>query len=222
MSATTPLEFPKKSHRKQVVLPVTSINFAEFMGIMMGDGGINNPWQATITVNAIADKTYASYIHDLCIDLFQIAPAIRKRKGRQALVISLASITVVDFLVSHGICRGNKLLQGLKIPNWILKNTEYHRACVRGLVDTDGCLFIHKHRVQGKQYQNIGLCFSSASPKLIQQVASIFEKYGIIPHIDKRGRNIYLYRESAVRKYLETFGTSNERIRSIYEIWRGG
>ncbi|MDP2594071.1 MAG: LAGLIDADG family homing endonuclease [bacterium] len=221
MSATASLKFPKKSHRKQVVLPAISPKLAEFMGIMMGDGGINNPWQATITVNAIADKAYASYVHDLCIDLFWIAPAVRKRNGRQALVISLASTTVVDFLVSRGLCRGNKLLQGLKIPSWILKSTRYHRACVRGLVDTDGCLFVHKHRVRGKQYQNIGLCFSSASPKLIQQVASVFEKYGIMPHIDKRGQNLYLYREAAVARYLEIFGTSNERIGSLYQKWRG-
>lgn len=203
------------------MLPPASPRLAEFIGIMMGDGGINNAWQATITVNAIADAAYAEHIRNLCLNLFGTAPAIRRRKTRQALVISLASTTVVDFLVSKGLCRGNKLDQGLSIPGWVLKDSEFQKSCVRGLVDTDGCLFIHAHSVGGKRYQNIGLCFSSASPRLLRQVAVIFEKNGIVPHIDKRGRNIYLYREAAVARYLEIFGTSNERIGSLYQKWRG-
>jgi intein/homing endonuclease len=216
------LAFPKKSHRKMVALPDDSPQLAEFIGIMMGDGGINNPWQATITLNAVADQAYADYISDMCIELFQVVPAVRKRKGRKALVISLASMTVVEFLVSKGIHKGNKLVQGLRIPDWILANPYFWRRCVRGLIDTDGCLFIHAHRVAGRQYSNIGLCFSSASPPLIQQVAALFEKSGIMPHIDRRGRNIYLYKKSAIANYLETFGTSNERIESLYRRWRGG
>jgi len=222
MADISSLKFPKRSHRKKVDLPIASPQLAEFMGIMIGDGGINNSWQVTITMNAISDKPYANYIYNLCIKLFGIAPAIRKRKNRQALVISLASTTVVDFLVARGLCRGNKLAQGLIIPRWILTNRKYKLACARGLIDTDGCLFIHKHKVGGKFYKNIGLCFTSHSPELIRQVSTIFEEFGIIPHSSTSGRNIYLYREDAVAKYLEIFGTSNERIGSLYQKWRGG
>lgn len=188
---------------------------------MLGDGGINNPWQANITMNSITDARYAHYVEALIFDLFHIRPAIRKRKGRDALVISAASTTLVDFLVEKGLPRGNKLQHGLCIPDWILKKSSYRRACVRGLIDTDGCLFVHSHKIAGKIYKNIGLCFTSYSPGMLRQVAAVFEQFGILPHIDTRGRNIYLYREDAVAKYLRVFGTSNERIRSVYEKWRG-
>lgn len=84
-------------------------------------------------------------------------------------------------------------------------------------MDTDGCLYIHKHSVSGKYYKNIGLCFCSYSPRLIEQAASLFEEFGIIPHISNQGRSIYLYKASAVARYLEVFGTSNERISSVYK-----
>ncbi len=87
-------------------------------------------------------------------------------------------------------------------------------------MDTDGCLYTHTHTVLGKRYVNIALCFCSASPMLIGQVAEIFEEFGIEPHIDISGRNVYLYSAKSVARYLETFGTSNERIRSKYEKWR--
>ena len=47
------LKYPKKSHRKQIKIPKESTRLAELMGIEFGDGGINNPWQLVITLNAL-------------------------------------------------------------------------------------------------------------------------------------------------------------------------
>ena len=214
------LEYPQKSHRKQVIMPKYSAQLAEFFGIMIGDGGINNPWQANITLNSIKDGQYAEYVSSLCKKLFSITPATRKRKTKNALVVSLASTSVVDFLVANGLIRGNKIKTGLRIPKWILGKPVYKKACVRGLIDTDGCMFVHVHKVADKIYRNIGLSFSSYSPELIFQVADTLAESGIIPHISKRGRDIYLYQENAVLEYLKIFGTSNERIGSVYKKWR--
>lgn len=188
---------------------------------MLGDGGIHNPWQATITVNAVADKTYAEYISALCERLFGFRPSVYKRKTREALVIRISSTSVADFLVKKGLVRGNKLRAGAIIPSWILKKKAYRIACVRGLVDTDGCLFIHKHTIGGRMYQNIGLTFTGYSRELLGQVAAIVEEIGVIPHITKRERDIYLYSAAAVARYLAVVGTSNSRIDSVYAKWRG-
>ena len=215
------MRYPKKSHRKIVRIPRRSKKLAEFIGIMLGDGGINNDWQANVSMNSVADAEYAIYVENLIVSLFGIYPAVRKRKERNTLVISMASTTVVDYLVSLGLPKGNKLKAGLKIPKWILGNPSYRVACVRGLVDTDGCLYIHSHSVGGNKYRNIGLSFSSYSPILIEQVAMLFEESGIMPHISGRGTDIHLYRVNAVDRYLTVFGTSSERLRSVYREWRG-
>ena len=215
------LKYPKKSHRKKVILPKYSTRLAEFFGIMIGDGGINNPWQANIGLNSIKDAQYAEYIAKLCYKLFRVRPVLKKRKTKNTLVITLSSTTIVDYLVENGLMRGNKLKQGLKIPDWILEKDSYRRACVRGLIDTDGCLFVHVHKSPvGKTYRNIGLSFVSYSPELIFQVADILSEHKIAPHITKRGRDIYLYQESAVFKYLQVFGSSNDRIKKVYHNWR--
>ena len=221
MADPATLSYPKKSHRKQVTLPQESAALAEFFGIMMGDGGINNQWQANITLNSVKDAQYAIYVQDLIGKLFGVAPRVMQRKGRNALVISIASTTIVDFLVERGLKRGDKLAQGLAIPEWIMTSPEWRKASVRGLVDTDGCLYIHKHFVEGKPYRNLGFTFCSYSSALIKQVAQIFEEFGIIAHISNQGRSIYLYKASAVAAYLEIFGTSNERILSVYREYGG-
>ena len=220
MADVNTLKYPKRSHRKNVALPKYSSQLAEFFGIMMGDGGINNLWQVTITLNSIKDAQYTPYVSGLCKKLFGIAPAIRKRKTRNALVISLASTSVVDFLAINGLIRGNKLKNGLKIPTWILDKKSYKMYGIRGLIDTDGCIFVHTHKVVGKIYNNIGLTFTSYSPALIFQAADILEEFGIVPHITKRKRDIYIYQADSVEKYLKIFGTSNNRIESVYKKWR--
>lgn len=214
------LKYPKKSHRKKVLLPKYSEQLAEFFGIMMGDGGINNSWQANITLNSVKDLSYSKYVFGLCLGLFRVKPALRKRKNMKALVISITSISIVDFLVQNGLPRGNKIKNGLQIPGWILKNDDYCRECVRGLIDTDGCLFIHIHKVKGKEYKNLGLSFTSYSKKVIIQVSEIFTRFSIKPHVTNKGRSIYLYSAEDVVKYLKVFDTSNERIENIYKKWR--
>ncbi len=220
MGSIKELKYPKKSHRKKVILPKYSEGLAEFYGIMMGDGGINNLWQATISVNSNKDAQYARYISVLCNRLFGVLPAIRKRKHTNTLVLALASTAIVDFLVACGLPRGNKLKAGLRIPKWILDNPKYCKACVRGLVDTDGCIYVHKHIVSGHLYRNIGLCFTSRSLELIFQVRDIFAEFDVMPHISTEGCDVYIYQAKGVLRYLKVFGTSNQRISSVYEKWR--
>ena len=220
MADLATLKFPQNSHRKKVVLPKHSTMLAEFFGIMIGDGGINNPWQANITLNSIKDKEYSKYVYNICNKLFRVFPAIRQRKNKNALIVSLAGTSIVDFLVDNGLIRGNKLKNGLKIPDWILTKKAYKVACVRGLVDTDGCIFVHTHKISGKEYRNISLSFASYSPKLISQVLDILAEFGILGHISKKGKEISLYQEGDIKRYLEIFGTSNDRIKSVYNKWR--
>lgn len=216
------LVYSNKSHRKMANLPRPSAELAEFVGIMLGDGGIHTPWQATISMNWLSDKEYAEYIVKLCIKLFTIKPSVYKRKTRNTAVIRLSNTNVVEYILKLGLHRGNKLKQGLSIPAWIMKKRSYKLACLRGLVDTDGCIYVHKHTIRGKEYKNIGLSFTSYSPELVGQVAEILAELKIMPHITSRQRDVYLYRADAVAKYLELVGTSNPRISSVYNSWKGG
>ncbi|HWO07422.1 MAG TPA: hypothetical protein VNM40_02450 [Candidatus Paceibacterota bacterium] len=145
MVRVTELAYPAKSHRKKVTIPTESTKLAEFFGIVIGDGSINNPWQANITLNAIADATYIEYVRNLTEELFGAKPRVMYRRATNATIIFLASTTIVDFLVKKGLARGNKLAQGLRIPDWILAVKAYKMACVRGLFDTDGCLILARN-----------------------------------------------------------------------------
>lgn len=213
------LKFPRKSHRKIINIPRESKELAELFGIIFGDGGINNDWQLVISLNSNSDFEYSYYICKLLKKLFKIEVITRKRPNQRTLVIVCSSSNLVDFLVNKGSVRGNKVLQQIDIPNWINNNLEYKKAFVKGVVDTDGCLFIHNHVTKNVLCNNIGFCFTNSSKKLIISIARILKEFGINPHITDEGRRIYLYSFKDVTSYLNIFGSSNPRIFKKYLEW---
>jgi intein/homing endonuclease len=217
---TSLLKYPKKSHRKNISLPNESNDLAELMGIIAGDGGINNNWQLVISLNSIKDFTYSTYVSNLLKKLFSIKTAKRKRPNQNTLVIVCSSTNLVDYLISKGAVQGDKIAQNINIPSWITKRNSFKKAFVRGLVDTDGCLYVHKHCVNDKTYLNIGFCFTSLSNKLLLSVARVLSEFGIKPYIKDNNHRIYLYSKSNVIRYLSVFGSSNPRIYQRYTDWR--
>lgn len=208
-----------KSHRKSIIIPVDSARLAELLGIIFGDGGINNAWQVVITLSAVKDVPYAEFVASLFTNLFGIEVVMRKQLRDNTIRVVCSSMNVVDFLVSKGAVRGHKIRQQIAMPVWVSNNEKFQKAFVRGLVDTDGCLFIHKHFVGKKIQRNIGFCFTSYSEKLLLGVAGILERFGVKPHITDCKRRIYLYSAKTIEKYLAIFGTSNERILGVYKDW---
>ncbi len=215
------LKYPRKSHRKKVIIPEECELLAEFLGIVFGDGGIHHNHQFVISLNAIKDRSYSEYVANAVFKLFGIKPYFYHRKKYNTLNLVVSSTSVVEFLIVKGAVRGNKILQGLSIPEWVLANRKYCRAFVRGLVDTDRCLYIHNHVVKGKRYFNLGFCFTSKSSKLILQVSRILRENGFGNSISKGGCDVYMYSAKNIISYLDIIGTSNARIYDVYTHWRG-
>jgi hypothetical protein len=181
--------YPLKSHRKIVTLPQENTNeLAELLGIIYGDGGIGNPWQLVISLNSISDVTYSNYVVGLIETIFSTKPVMRKRPNQNTLVIVLSSTTIVDFLITKGAIRGNKGLQADSIPLWIQKDLTFSRNFVRGLVDTDGCLYLHRHRIKEKSYISIGLCFTNSSPTFLKNINIVLQNHGLKTSITDKGR----------------------------------
>ncbi|GEM_PF-677425 len=213
------LKYPCKSHRKIIKIPNNSEKLAELLGIVLGDGGISNDWQLVISLNSVLDLKYSEYVNNLLRELFEVDVAVRKRPHQNTSVLVCSSTNLVDFLISKGAVRGNKIMQKINIPNWINDNLEYKKKFVRGLVDTDGCLYIHKHFVNNVLCHNIGFCFTSYSKTMVNSVAGILKEHSIKPHITDGGKRIYLYSSKDVLSYLSIFGSSNPRIYEKYSEW---
>lgn len=195
--------------RKSIRFPRESAKVAEFFGIVMGDGGIS-PRQITVTLHSETDKEFAGYYAGLCYELFGVRPTVSKVKSSKALVVVISRTDLVQWCHTLGLPIGNKIKQGLDVPKWIKRNPAYARACLRGLVDTDGSVFKHKYRVGGKQYEYKKLDFCTLSSALLKSAYIIFRANGMSPYV-RPGKILRLESQKDVARYFKIIGTSNPK-----------
>ncbi len=193
---------------KKIQIPKKSESLAEFIGIMLGDGGVA-PYHISVTLDSKKDKEYAVYVSSLIINLFGIEPKWYYRKNARALNLNVGRRELVQFCNSQGLPIGDKLKQGILIPDWIMENRKYSRACIRGLVDTDGCFFNHKYRVNKKEYSYTKIDFTSRSVPLLSQVESILQKEGLCVRLSASRSCVRIESKEGVQKYMKNFGTNN-------------
>lgn len=204
---------------KKINIPKKDRELAEFVGIMMGDGGVA-PYHISITLNSETDKSYAIFVKRLITKLFGVKPKIYKDPHVKALDIVVHRKSLVEFCKNIGLKIGNKIKQGLDIPGWILSNTEFTKSCIKGLVDTDGSLFIHSYKVKDKVYFYPKLSFTSASQSLIKSVRKALIKLGFNARISKSGKDVLIESKGDVGKYLQIIGSSNEKFWLKYNKWK--
>ncbi len=183
-------------------------NFAEFAGILLGDGGITDS-QIRITVSSLVDGEYSKFIARIIKKLFKYTPSVLMRNQNNTINITLSGRGLVELLEGWGFKKGNKIKQQVNIPRWIMENYAFKKACVRGLMDTDGGLYFHNHTVGGIIYRNIGLCFTSYSIPILNSVSKIL-KENKINHSLKKNR-IFVYNLDHIKNYFSIFGTHNPK-----------
>jgi hypothetical protein len=193
---------------KPIRKPRKSAALAEFMGIMMGDGGMH-PYQATITLHYIDDRAYAAFVARLAETLFGTKPGIYHLPRKSVRTIVLSRVEAVAYLHELGLPIGNKVKQEFDIPTWIKTNRSFSIACLRGLIDTDGTVFTHAYRVNGKRYAYKKLSFCSHSRPLLLSTAKIFADLGMHPRVTTY--DVWLDRARDVQRYFSLVKPHNQK-----------
>lgn len=198
---------------KKFLSPKQDTHLAEFVGIMLGDGGITFA-QINITLNNEADRYYISFVSNLAYSLFGEPPKMHKRKDSKAITLYYNSVTLPRYLSSIGLKVGNKVKQQVGVPDWIKASEEYAKSCLRGLMDTDGCAFLHRYAVGRKAYVYRKLNFSNRSLPLLYFVADQLKHLGFKPKVEDKLENkrLWLYNTKEVDRYFELVGTHNQRL----------
>jgi hypothetical protein len=200
-SITNPLPFKR---------PHFSVKVAEFIGIVLGDGGMTKN-QIKITLHSVDDLEYSIFIEKLMEGLFGIVPGKHARHDCQAVNITISRILLVKFCTEKlGLKIGNKIKQQVDIPNWVMENDEFSVACLRGLIDTDGCLIIHKYKSKEKYYTYKKIGFTSRSAPLLKSVSSILNNLGIKNRFSGK-YDIRIEANNDVELYFKLVGTNNPK-----------
>lgn len=198
--------------------PKFSEEMAEFVGIMLGDGGVSK-YQFTVTLNTVTDKEYSQFVQNLIRSLFEVSPGVSSNKKFLAERIKVSRINLISYLIDTvGLKQGNKVKQQVDIPSWIKEKKQYSISCLRGLIDTDGCIILHQYLSRGKQYCYKKIGFTSRSYPLLQSVSTILLILGIKHRIMKNNWDIRIEAKEEVKKYFQVVGTHNPKHLKRYKM----
>lgn len=217
---------------KKIKIPEESKELAEFYGIMLGDGNSHKTsfynsrkdkrgvYSIKIVGDSRLDNKYlANNVRPLIENLFEVNVRIGKFKSKEnfknsknAMFLEANGVKIINFLETKGFKPGNKIKNKLRIPDWINKNKEYLKACLRGLYDTDGSIYKITNQ---NSYQ---ICFTNYNLGLLDDVRDSLLKLGIIcSKISKH--DIYITKKSELRKFLKDIGFSNDRHINKVKMW---
>ncbi len=188
---------------------------AEFVGIVLGDGGITK-YQIVITLHSKDDKEYSKFVIALIEKLFSVPVGVNYDKKSLSVDLAISRIRLVRFCVEKlGLKIGDKIKQQVDIPSWIKQKKKYVIACLRGLMDTDGCVFTHRYKVNGKLYKYKKLAFTSYSKPLRQSVFDILKNIGLNPRLVQRS-DVRLDSIDDVKRYFQLVGSHNPKLLKKY------
>lgn len=200
---------------KPIKKPHFSKELAEFVGIVLGDGGITK-YQVVIALHSKDDKKYGKFVIDLIKKLFNVPVGMHYDKNSLSFDLTVSRIGLVHFCIEKlGLKIGSKIKHKADVPNWIKKNKQYSIACVRGLIDTDGCVFTHRYKVNGKTYNYKKLAFTNHLKSLRQSVFDILKRNGLNPRFAQR-EDVRLDSIDDMEKYFRIFSSHNPKILKQY------
>lgn len=204
-----------KNSANEFINPNYSEDLAEFIGIMLGDGGISRT-QISITLGNSTDHEYVPYVIQLIKKLFRVTGRISYPPNKDVVRIRVSGVNLTKNLKKLGLVEGDKIKQNIDIPLWVQESEEYIKACIRGLIDTDGCVHRKVRREKGgREYRSIGITFCSASKPLRISVIKLFAQLGFKAAIS--GRTIYLCGKEQVKRYLKEIRFSNPKHSNRYQ-----
>ncbi len=193
--------------RKAIERPPYSAKLAEFVGIMLGDGYLGD-YQVMLYFNSRTEQLFADYVQKAIRDLFGFS-ASRRQRECNCLDLVASGKNLVEYLRGLGLTAKHKLKEHADVPAWVFQQTEWMQACLRGLIDTDGTLFFHTHRVGGHRYRHIGLTFTSYAPSLLNGTHRLFHELGYASRLYAKRGNMFLFRRGDVTRYMETIGSQH-------------
>ena len=203
-----------------------SEDLAEVVGALIGDGCLcrylskseGNIWRHVILFTGPWDRDHEYYetrIQPTIYKKFGIAGYIYHRKDDDTVRYFIQSERVVKFFHELGLPLGTKG-ENLVVPPQILADDKLARACIRGIFNTDGCIY----RRYGKQYAKHAkhyksyavIQFKMKSRRLIEEIKGVLNNSGMCTTKIGRDKGCWVCRittQKHVDSFMKLFGITH-------------
>lgn len=215
-----------KDIRKKIKLtrnPTSEL--AEIVGIMLGDGSlyINKKLKFHTTISFHKNEySYLSYVKSLFEKYFYPYSFYINELKDEILLLNI-SICIGRILKIVGLKEGNKVKNRVEIPKWIFSSRRFIMSLVKGMFDTDGCVY--------KKYANYAqIQFKFGSYPLVKSLKKAlinlnFNPTKIQKELNQKGTfgwKFYLSRQKEIDRFFMEIKPGNTKHIERYNKIRNG
>lgn len=199
-----------------------SKDLCELIGAIIGDGCVDghirkngtSAYHLSITGDAERDKDYlTNKIPSIISSLFNIQTHIYPKKDCRAIALNFNSKQVFSlFTKRFGFPAGAKAFT-VKIPEEIMQaGEEFIFPAIRGIFDTDGCVFFDKRKKYCVPYPRITLQVVS-EPLFLQLKQFLSKHFSLYARSGIKRHNycVEVYGHKQLEKWMRLIGFSNRR-----------
>lgn len=180
-------------------------NAAFVVGVAIGDGNISNPNGKAVRLRISCDTVYPDIICEIECALRKLLPqnkVSRIERKDNCVDISVYSNKLIE-LLPWKVGLGTKHEQKAHVPLWIRNRPTHCIACLRGLIMTDGSIYLDRG------YKMVNFC-NNIQP-LASDVGTMIESLGFKPRLSitsqPSGKHKYTIRVAQdIEKFLDTIG----------------
>ena len=164
------------------------------IGLALGDGNLSNPNGRATRLRITCDKKYPLLIKRIIKTLRSLLPQNKVSivdKKESCLDVSVYS-NHLEKILGWKAKGGSKFYQNISIPSWVKENEKYKINCLRGLIETDGCIYTDRGYKM--------MIFTTIISKLANDFYDIAVSLGFKPHLYKikRGTSLYKYNQKII------------------------
>lgn len=183
-----------------------SSDLAEFFGILLGDGSVTK-YFTKVYLNAVADIDYVPCVKNLLERLFiGVSVSIWSPQNKGTTDLQVSSKDVCDYLRNIGFNAKKRY-----IPSWITENSDFSKATIRGLFDTEGSVGMKYFKGKHGNYLYKQLTVTNKNENILRFLEKFLVKFGYKPTKNSE-KNIYLSNTSDINRYLQDIGCSNPKL----------
>ena len=154
---------------------------AYIIGVALGDGNLSNPNGRAMRLRITCDARYPRIAQEIIDGLKALFPensvSVYYRPNKSTYFNISVYSNKLATLMPWKVGEGTKEMQSPRIPQWVRDNDSYARACIRGLIQTDGSIY------QDRGYVMIN--FTNNIESLATDVKTILGRLGYRPTISR-------------------------------------
>jgi hypothetical protein len=199
---------PQCGHPEHDYERLARSHYAYLLGMYLGDGVIDRlarTWRMRIAL----DAKWSGIARDCVASIQAVLPdnavsSCRPDPRVGCVVVSVYSKQLTCLFPQHGL--GPKHLRRIELSRWQLEIVvERAQEFVRGLIHSDGCRFVNRVRVAGRDYAYPRYNFTNASDDIRTLFTSACDRLGI-EWTQMNARNISVAKRDSVARLDEFVG----------------